>query len=150
VFSEESGGQAREERTDKRRILSHGCLVERCDVGWHHHRCDGCCGVLVTSALALGSGPNGLAAAITLAQEGVEVTVVEAADSIGGGLRSSELTMPGLLHDHCAAIVPTAVSSPFMQSLDLEAHGVRWAWPDIDLVHPAYTLGVPSTMPASM
>jgi phytoene dehydrogenase-like protein len=92
--------------------------------------------VLVTSALVVGSGPNGLAAAITLAQEGVEVTVVEASDSIGGGLRSSELTVPGLLHDHCAAIVPTAVSSPFMQSLDLEAHGVRWVWPDIDLAHP--------------
>jgi phytoene dehydrogenase-like protein len=92
--------------------------------------------VHVTSALVVGSGPNGLAAAITLAREGVEVTVVEASDSIGGGLRSSELTVPGLLHDHCAAIVPTAVSSPFMQSLDLESHGVRWAWPDVDLAHP--------------
>lgn len=90
----------------------------------------------MTSALVVGSGPNGLAAAITLAREGVNVTVVEASDSIGGGLRSSELTLPGLLHDHCAAIVPTAVSSPFMQSLDLETHGVRWAWPDIDLAHP--------------
>jgi phytoene dehydrogenase-like protein len=89
----------------------------------------------VRSALVVGSGPNGLAAAITLAQKGVEVTVAEAADSIGGGLRSSELTLPGLLHDHCAAIVPTAVSSPFLQSLDLEAHGVHWAWPDIDLAH---------------
>lgn len=78
------------------------------------------------SALVVGSGPNGLAAAITLAQEeGVEVTVAEGADPIGGGLRSSELTLPGLLHDHCAAIVPTAVSSPFLQSLDLESHGVH-------------------------
>lgn len=90
----------------------------------------------MTSALVVGSGPNGLSAAITLAQKGVNVTVVEASDCIGGGLRSSELTLPGLLHDHCAAIVPTAVSSPFMQSLDLESHGVRWAWPDIDLAHP--------------
>lgn len=90
----------------------------------------------MTSALVVGSGPNGLAAAITLAQEDVDVTVVEASESIGGGLRSSELTLPGLLHDHCAAIVPTAVSSPFMQSLDLESHGVRWAWPDVDLAHP--------------
>lgn len=85
----------------------------------------------------VGSGPNGLTAAITLAQEGVEVTVAEAAASIGGGLRSSELTLPGLLHDHWAAIVPTAVSSPFLQSLDLESHGVAWAWPDIDLAHPS-------------
>ena len=88
------------------------------------------------SALVVGSGPNGLAAAITLAQEGVEVTLAEAADSVGGGLRSSELTLPGLMHDHCAAIVPTAVASPFLQSLDLESHGVHWAWPDVDLAHP--------------
>lgn len=90
----------------------------------------------MTTALVVGSGPNGLAAAITLAREGVAVTVAEAADSIGGGLRSAELTLPGLLHDHCAAIVPTAVSSPFMRSLDLESHGVRWAWPEVDLAHP--------------
>lgn len=90
----------------------------------------------MTSALVVGSGPNGLAAAVTLAQAGVDVTVAEASESIGGGLRSSELTMPGLVHDHCAAIVPTAVASPFMQSLDLESHGVRWAWPEVDLAHP--------------
>ena len=90
----------------------------------------------MSSALVVGSGPNGLAAAITLARAGVRVTVAEAADTIGGGLRSSELTLPGLLHDHCAAIVPSAVGSPFIQSLDLESHGVRWAWPDIDLAHP--------------
>jgi phytoene dehydrogenase-like protein len=90
----------------------------------------------MTSALVVGSGPNGLAAAITLAQKGIAVTVVEAADSIGGGLRTDEQTLPGLLHDHCAAIVPTAVSSPFMQSLNLASHGVQWAWPEIDLVHP--------------
>lgn len=90
----------------------------------------------MTSALVVGAGPNGLAAAITLGQAGVAVTVVEAADAIGGGLRTSEETLPGLLHDHCAAIVPTAVASPYMQSLDLESHGVQWAWPEIDLVHP--------------
>ncbi|MDT5044810.1 MAG: hypothetical protein QOG75_663 [Mycobacterium sp.] len=87
-------------------------------------------------ALVVGSGPNGLAAAITVAQAGIDVTVVESADSIGGGLRSGEQTLPGLLHDHCAAIVPTAVSSPFIESLNLESHGVHWAWPDIELVHP--------------
>jgi phytoene dehydrogenase-like protein len=90
----------------------------------------------LTSALVVGSGPNGLSAAITLARAGIDVTVVESADTIGGGLRSDGQTVPGLLHDHCAAIVPTAVSSPFIQSLNLEAHGVRWAWPDIDPVHP--------------
>ncbi|MDP7722468.1 NAD(P)/FAD-dependent oxidoreductase [Mycobacterium sp. TY814] len=90
----------------------------------------------MTTALVVGSGPNGLSAAITLARAGITVTVVESATTVGGGLRSGEQTLPGLLHDHCAAIVPTAVSSPFMKSLDLESHGVRWAWPDIDLAHP--------------
>jgi len=90
----------------------------------------------LTSALVVGSGPNGLSAAITLAHAGVDVTVVECAETIGGGLRSGSPTLPGLLHDHCAAIVPTAVSSPFIQSLDLQAHGVQWAWPEIDRVHP--------------
>ncbi|MET0698996.1 MAG: NAD(P)/FAD-dependent oxidoreductase [Mycobacterium sp.] len=90
----------------------------------------------MVSALVVGSGPNGLAAAITLAHSGVEVVIAEADDVIGGGLRSAELTMPGLMHDHCAAIVPTAVSSPFMRSLNLESHGVTWAWAPIELVHP--------------
>lgn len=90
----------------------------------------------MTSALVVGSGPNGLSAGITLAQAGVDVTLVESGAVLGGGLRSGEQTLPGLVHDHCAAIVPTAVASPFMQSLDLQAHGVRWAWPEIDLVHP--------------
>lgn len=88
------------------------------------------------SALVVGSGPNGLAAGITLAQAGVDVTVVEAADEIGGGLRSGQETLPGLVHDHCAAIVPTAVGSPFLQSLDLGAFGVEYAYPEVDLVHP--------------
>ena len=88
------------------------------------------------SAMVVGSGPNGLAAAITLGQAGIAVTLVEAAGSIGGGLRSGESTLPGLLHDHCAAIAATAVASPFMQTLDLQSHGVRWAWPEIELVHP--------------
>jgi phytoene dehydrogenase-like protein len=90
----------------------------------------------LVSALVIGSGPNGLAAGITLARAGVEVLIAEAATEIGGGLRSAELTVPGLIHDQCAAIVPTAVSSPFMKSLDLESHGVQWAWPAVDLVHP--------------
>lgn len=90
----------------------------------------------MTNAIVVGSGPNGLAAAITLAQNDIGVTVLEAADKIGGGLSTSETTLPGLLHDDCAAIVPTAVASPFIRSLELESHGLELAWPDVDLAHP--------------
>ncbi|MBO9521320.1 MAG: NAD(P)/FAD-dependent oxidoreductase [Nocardioidaceae bacterium] len=90
----------------------------------------------MTSAVVVGSGPNGLAAAIRLAQEGIEVTVLEAADRPGGGTRTSELTLPGLLHDDCAAFHPTGVVSPFLSTLGLDRYGLRWAWPEIDLVHP--------------
>ncbi|WP_149823164.1 phytoene desaturase family protein [Streptomyces tailanensis] len=89
----------------------------------------------MSTAVVVGSGPNGLAAAVYLAREGVEVTLLEAADSIGGGTRTSELT-PGLLHDHCSATHPMAVGSPFLQSLDLGRHGLTWCLPDIDCVHP--------------
>ncbi|WP_063040538.1 phytoene desaturase family protein [Nocardia pseudovaccinii] len=88
------------------------------------------------TAIVVGSGPNGLAAAITLARAGVEVTVLEAADEIGGGTRSSEAIVPGLVHDHCSAIHPMAVGSPFLGGLDLERYGLRWAWPEIDCAHP--------------
>ena len=64
------------------------------------------------------------------------MTVVEAADEIGGGTRTSELTVPGVLHDHCSAVHPMATASPFMKSLDLERHGLEWRWPEIDLAHP--------------
>ncbi|MEU4650665.1 phytoene desaturase family protein [Nocardia fluminea] len=90
----------------------------------------------MTTATVVGSGPNGLAAAITLARAGVEVTVLEAADTIGGGTRSSEAILPGLLHDHCSAIHPMAVGSPFLRRIDLERYGLRWAWPEFDCVHP--------------
>jgi phytoene dehydrogenase-like protein len=90
----------------------------------------------VTRAVVVGSGPNGLAAAVTLARAGVEVTVLEAADRIGGGTRSSELTLPGLLHDDCSAFHPTAAASPFLRSLDLERYGLRWRWAPIELAHP--------------
>ncbi|MEV0685184.1 NAD(P)/FAD-dependent oxidoreductase [Nocardia sp. NPDC050378] len=90
----------------------------------------------MTTATVVGSGPNGLAAAITLAKAGVEVTVLEAADTIGGGTRSSEAILPGLLHDHCSAIHPMAVGSPFLRRIDLERYGLRWAWPELDCVHP--------------
>ena len=90
----------------------------------------------MSSAIVVGSGPNGLAAAVTLAREGVEVTVLEAAATIGGGARTSELTLPGLLHDECSAVHPIAAISPFLRSLDLERHGLRWRWPEVDLAHP--------------
>ena len=90
----------------------------------------------MTTAIVVGSGPNGLAAAVTLAQHGVGVTVLEAADTIGGGVRTSENTIQGLLHDDCAAVVPIALASPFFRSLDLESHGLEWGWPTVDLAHP--------------
>ncbi|MET8249072.1 NAD(P)/FAD-dependent oxidoreductase [Streptomyces sp. NPDC005202] len=90
----------------------------------------------MSTAVVVGSGPNGLAAAAFLAREGVQVTVLEAADEIGGGTRSGEAILPGLLHDHCSAIHPMAVGSTFLQSLDLGRHGLEWRLPEIDCVHP--------------
>ena len=84
----------------------------------------------------VGSGPNGLAAAARLARAGLAVTVLEAGDSIGGGARSSELLVPGLIHDHCAAFHPIAAASPFLAELDLGRRGLRWLRPEIDCVHP--------------
>ncbi|HEU5064195.1 MAG TPA: NAD(P)/FAD-dependent oxidoreductase [Solirubrobacterales bacterium] len=92
----------------------------------------------MSSAVIVGSGPNGLACAATLASRGVEVTVIEAAETIGGGTRTSELTVPGLLHDECSATHPMAVASPAVVSpgLELERHGLEWGWPEVDLAHP--------------
>jgi phytoene dehydrogenase-like protein len=90
----------------------------------------------MSQAIVVGSGPNGLACAAALAVEGVEVTVLEAEETIGGGTRTSELTLPGLLHDECSAVHPMAVGSPFLRSLDLERHGLEWRWPEVDLAHP--------------
>jgi phytoene dehydrogenase-like protein len=90
----------------------------------------------MTTATVVGSGPNGLAAAITLAQHGIEVTVLEAAATVGGGTRTSERLVPRLLHDDCAAVHPIAQASPFFRSLNLHDHGLRWAWPSVDLAHP--------------
>jgi phytoene dehydrogenase-like protein len=90
----------------------------------------------MSSAVVVGSGPNGLACAAVLASRGVEVTVIEAAETIGGGTRSSELTLPGLLHDECSATHPMVVSSPAVVSLELERHGLEWCWPEVDLAHP--------------
>jgi phytoene dehydrogenase-like protein len=90
----------------------------------------------MSEAIVVGAGPNGLACAATLAVRGVKVTVIEAAEQIGGGARSSELTLPGLLHDDCSAAHPMAAFSPVLNSLGLDRHGLEWAWPEVDLSHP--------------
>ncbi|MGA8988468.1 phytoene desaturase family protein [Aeromicrobium sp.] len=90
----------------------------------------------MTSAVVVGSGPNGLAAAVVMARAGIEVTVLEAENEIGGGTRSAELNVPGVLHDICSATHPTGVASPFFRSLDLGRHGLEWLWPEVDAVHP--------------
>ena len=77
-------------------------------------------------AIVVGSGPNGLAAAITIAQASRSVLVIEAKDTIGGGARSAELTLPGFTHDVCSAIHPLAVGSPFFSTLPLAKHGLEW------------------------
>ena len=76
-------------------------------------------------AVVVGAGPNGLAAAIRLQQAGLSVLVLEAADTVGGGTRSAELTLPGFTHDICSAIHPLAVGAPFFKTLPLDAHGGR-------------------------
>jgi phytoene dehydrogenase-like protein len=90
----------------------------------------------MSTATVVGSGPNGLACAVALARAGVEVTVLEAAETIGGGTRSAELTVPGVIHDVCAAGLPMAAASPFFRSLGLERHGLEWCQPEVDLAHP--------------
>jgi phytoene dehydrogenase-like protein len=86
-------------------------------------------------AVVVGAGPNGLAAAITLARAGRSVVVYEAAATPGGGSRSAELTLPGFVHDPCSAIHPTAVASPFFRSLALERLGLEWIQPPAPLAH---------------
>jgi phytoene dehydrogenase-like protein len=87
-------------------------------------------------AVVVGSGPNGLAAAILLQQNGLSVLLVEGKDEIGGGMRSAELTLPGFIHDICSAIHPLAAGSPFFQTLPLEAHGLEYIYPEIAAAHP--------------
>src|SRR5215470_6564313 len=87
-------------------------------------------------AIVVGSGPNGLAAAIRLAQEHLSVLVLEEKDFIGGGTRSAELTLPGFLHDVCSAIHPLALGSPFLRTLPLEKYGLKWIHPELPLAHP--------------
>jgi phytoene dehydrogenase-like protein len=87
-------------------------------------------------AIVVGSGPNGLAAAITLARAGRSVLVVEAADTIGGGTRSAELTLPGFVHDVCSAIHPLGVGAPFFRETPLAEHGLEWVFPPAGVAHP--------------
>src|SRR5919201_1233980 len=86
--------------------------------------------------IIVGSGPNGLAAAIALARTGRSVLVVDAEESLGGGTRSVELTLPGFLHDACSAFHPLAVASPFFRTLPLEQFGLDFVQPPAPLAHP--------------
>ncbi|MBA9076955.1 phytoene desaturase family protein [Rufibacter quisquiliarum] len=87
-------------------------------------------------AVVVGSGPNGLAAAITLQEAGLNVLLVEAKDTIGGGLRTKELTLPGFHHDVCSAIHPLAAQSPYFKNLPLHQHGLEYIYPSVAAAHP--------------
>ena len=87
-------------------------------------------------AIVIGSGPNGLSAAIVLAEAARSVLVIEAQKTIGGGARSAELTRPGFLHDVCSAVHPLGIASPFFRTLPLDQHGLEWIQPPSPLAHP--------------
>lgn len=88
------------------------------------------------SAAVVGSGPNAMVASILLAQAGMEVTVLEKASRLGGGVRTAELTLPGFQHDICSSVYPLAVASPVLQSLSLAETGLAWVHPPLPLAHP--------------
>lgn len=90
----------------------------------------------MSRAVVVGSGPNGLAAALKLASAGFEVDVLEARDTPGGGTRSCEATLPGLVHDECSGFHPLAVTSPFATEFDLRQQGLEWRWPEVQYAHP--------------
>ncbi|MBS42487.1 MAG: FAD-dependent oxidoreductase [Nocardioides sp.] len=90
----------------------------------------------MSTAVVVGSGPNGLAAAAVLAKAGVQVTVVEAGPTLGGGAQSRELTLPGLVHDDSSGFHPLALGSAFAAELDLAGAGLEWRWPDVQFSHP--------------
>ena len=100
-------------------------------------------------AVIVGSGPNGLAAAIVLAREGRSVLVLEAKDTIGGGARTEEVTLPGFHHDICSAIHPMGVVSPFLRTLPLADHGLEWAWSPAAIAHP-FDDGTAATLELSL
>ncbi|WP_205500257.1 phytoene desaturase family protein [Rufibacter psychrotolerans] len=87
-------------------------------------------------AVVVGSGPNGLAAAITMQQAGLSVLLLEGKEQLGGGLRSQELTLPGFVHDVCSAIHPLAAGSPFFKTLPLQEHGLSFLYPEVAAAHP--------------
>ena len=87
-------------------------------------------------AVVVGSGPNGLAAAITLQQAGLSVLIIEGKATIGGGTRTEELTLPGFMHDVCSSIHPMAVLSPFFNTLPLAQHGLEYIYPPVAAAHP--------------
>jgi phytoene dehydrogenase-like protein len=87
-------------------------------------------------AVVVGAGPNGLAAAITLAEAGLGVAVFEGAATVGGGARTEELTLPGFRHDPCSAVHPLGAGSPALRAWPLERHGLSWIQPDLPLAHP--------------
>jgi phytoene dehydrogenase-like protein len=87
-------------------------------------------------AVVVGGGPNGLAAAIVLARAGRSVRLFEGAATVGGGVRSAELTLPGFVHDVCSAIYPFGRTSPFFRDADLGRHGLRWIEPPVAIGHP--------------
>jgi phytoene dehydrogenase-like protein len=90
----------------------------------------------MVDAVVVGSGPNGLAAAVVLAERGRSVRVLEASSEIGGGCRTAELTLPGFRHDVCAAVHPLGAGSPVFRSLPLDEHGLIWLEPPLPLAHP--------------
>src|SRR5579875_1287422 len=87
-------------------------------------------------AVVVGSGPNGLSAAIAMQQAGLSVLLMEAKDTVGGGTRSAELTLPGFVHDVCSAVHPLAIASPFFKTLPLQKYGLEFIHPTIVAAHP--------------
>ncbi|SPZ85692.1 4-hydroxyacetophenone monooxygenase [Sphingobacterium multivorum] len=98
-------------------------------------------------AIIIGSGPNGLAAAITFQQQGLSTLLIEGADTVGGGMRTKELTLPGFRHDVCSAIHPMAMASPFFRALPLEAYGLSFVKPTYAAAHPLENGGNGNSLP---
>ncbi len=96
----------------------------------------GAAGRFDVDAVVVGTGPNGLAAAVTLARAGLSVIAYEAGDTVGGGARTEELTLPGFWHDPCSAVHPLGAGSPVFRAWPLERHGLHWLEPDVALAHP--------------